>query len=464
MRQWIESQLARGIRASLFATWAAILLVAHSASAQSPSPGTLVGGKVPSVLEIPLDIDLDPLFRKAESMLPWQAGHWQQWRREKGIETRYRAWRGPLAMSLQGDLLTVQAHVRYWVQARKRVLGTFDLEVGCGVDEPPRQAVVGLLVRLAWGPDWTLRPSFHILPTHFIDRCEVTVADVDVSPIIGSVFRRRMEDSLRAALSELRPSIDEARLRAVGYWQALQRPVELYPGVWMTANPLTIAMAPLFGSGRRLQTILGLAMLPRLEAEAPSQGPLRPLPPLRSFVPRGSSMRFDLALAVDLDRVSELLFSDLVDRDLTLEGRSIRIGPVGLRGEGKDVILTADLEGEVAGRVEIRATTIFDPAAQRFRLADLDFVYDPNDSDLSLMVNLFYLRIKEALTEAANALLDEQVGLLHQGLTEALEGALPKGIELDLTALRLTQLNLEIGADAIRMRGSATGSVTLTAR
>ena len=73
-------------------------------------------------------------------------------------------------MVLAGDLLQVEAHVRYWVQGRKKILGGLDLEAGCGVDEPPRQAIIGVLVQLGWGPDWTLRPRFRVLPTRFIDR------------------------------------------------------------------------------------------------------------------------------------------------------------------------------------------------------------------------------------------------------------------------------------------------------
>jgi hypothetical protein len=71
-----------------------------------------------------------------------QAGNWRGWRKVYGVDTQYRAWRGPLQFTMQGEILTVQAHVRYWIKAHKQVLGTLDLESCCGVDEPPRQAII----------------------------------------------------------------------------------------------------------------------------------------------------------------------------------------------------------------------------------------------------------------------------------------------------------------------------------
>jgi len=433
------------------------------AVAASPS-GTQSGAGAPSVLEIPLDIDLGAVFRQAESLLPREAGHWRNWRREHGIETRYRAWRGPLALHLQGDVLSVQAHVRYWVQGRKRIIGGLDLKVGCGVDEPPRQALVGVLVRLAWGPDWTLRPTFRVLPTRFIDRCEVTIADIDVSPVIGQMFRKRMEDSLTAALAQLRPRIEEARRRAAEYWGVLQRPMELMPGVWLSADPAAIALAPPFGAGQHLKTVLGIALSPRIEIEAPSAPAPRPLPPLGTFFPRSSGMRLDLKLSVELDRFAAHLSADLARRVLTVQGRRIGIGSVTLRGEGKELVVGAEITGEAPGHLEIFATPAFDAESQRLMLTGLDFVYDPEDPDLGLLANLFYQRIQAALEEGANGLLADYSERLQHRLAAALSRSLPEGVDLDISALRLQRLEIAVGYDAIRLLGSAAGSVNLSLR
>jgi len=94
----------------------------------------------PSILEIPFSLPLQGLYRETERIVPTRVGSWRQWRQRHGVDTRYQAWRGPLAFRLSGDTLTLQAHVRYRVQVRKELLGAVAVKADCGVDEAPRQA------------------------------------------------------------------------------------------------------------------------------------------------------------------------------------------------------------------------------------------------------------------------------------------------------------------------------------
>ena len=57
-----------------------------------------------SAIQVPVELDLAPLFAAVESSLPTQAGHWPGWRKWHGVETRYRAWRGPLALAMRGEI------------------------------------------------------------------------------------------------------------------------------------------------------------------------------------------------------------------------------------------------------------------------------------------------------------------------------------------------------------------------
>lgn len=453
--------------ANKLATWPVVFLAlwmgGHSgAAAQTPAWSGAGAGPGISVMEIPLTIDLRSLFRSADALLPRQVGHWKGWRRQHGIETRYRAWRGPLRMFLSGDLLRVEAHVRYWVQARRKILGGFDLKAGCGVDEPPRQAVVGVLVHLGWGPDWTLRPLFRVLPTRFIDRCEVTAADIDVSPLIDRLFRMRMEESLREALNDLTPVFEAARSRAAGYWKALQQPVELTPGLWLSADPLALGLAPPVGRGDLLKTNLGVVLVLALGAEPAAPAVPSPLPPLQSFIPRGSGMRFDLNLDLDMGELGRHLSGLLADKPLTVEGQRIGIGRVDLAGEGEELVMTALLTGEAAGRIKIWAEPVFYPHDQTIRLQELDFVFDPEDPEQALMINLFYQRIQKALQDGANELLAARTAAMRDAIESALSRSLSQDLRLDLSSLELERLDLTLAGSSIRLSGTAAGSLVVT--
>ena len=440
-----------------------LLAMAHATTLAQPAGGTPMSA-VSSVLEIPFRIELGPLFRKAEDLLPREAGHWRDWRRESGIETRYRAWRGPLDLQLQGDLIQAVAHVRYWLLVRKRLLGALDLKASCGVDEPPRQAMIGVQMRIRWAPDWTLRPLFRVLPPRFIDRCEVTVLDIDVSPMIGRVFRRHMEEALRRTMAELSPQLEAARAQAAHYWQALQQPVELTPGVWLRANPIAVGLAPPLGGNGQLHTVLGLALAPAITVGEPGAVAASGLPPLQTFHPSGRGLVFDLALDLDLGALGAHLSDQLAGSAFDIEGRRIGLGEVRLAGEGARLRIDAALTGGFAGRVEIWAEPLFDPESQAIRLDGLEFIYTAADTSKSLMVDLFYQRIQAALEEGINGLLASRSNAMRDALERALARPLPEGLEIDLSQPNIQGLDFSMSDSTVRIRGTAGGSALVTFR
>lgn len=429
-----------------------LLAVSSSAAAEVPPI---------SVVQVPLELDMAPLLEAAESSLPRQAGSWPAWRKWHGIDTRYRAWRGPLSLTMRGDLLHAQAHVRYQLQARRGLIGSIGLNAGCGVDEPPRQALIGVLARLDWAPDWSLHPQFHVLPTRFLDRCEVTVADIDASPLVGRVFEDRMEKSLAQAMHTLTPRLQHLRGEAARAWQGMQSPRELTPGLWLHIQPLGVALAPLRGSGSRVQTAVWLAFRTALTGDSKSASVPTPLPPLMAYSPARPGLSFALALDLDYAQVSAALGKRLAGHVFQARDHSVRLDEISLAAKGEDLILAAELIGDLAGRLTIMARPGFDAATQTLRLEDVDFVFDAADPDQGMMANLFYNRIRAGIESEANGLLAERSKGFPSALEAALATGLPPGLAPDLSELRIADLRFRVGDKGLSLSGSAEGVLTL---
>jgi hypothetical protein len=413
------------------------------------------------MIQVPLELDLGPLFRAAETSLPTQSGHWPGWRDWHGIDIRYRAWRGPLLLAMQGEVLQAQAHVRYQLEARKDLIGGLGLSAGCGVDEPPRQALIGLLARVDWGPDWSLHPRFRVLPTRELDRCEVTLADIDISPLVGRVFEERIEASLRAGVAALVPRLQGLRGEAARLWQALQSPRQLMPGLWLRIEPLGLALAPLQGSGSRVQTAVLLALRATISGDAgPARVPIA-LPSLVPYRPAQPGLNLALGLQLHYPQVSAVLGERVSGQILTLDGRQVRLSAIELGAQGEDLVLAADLAGDVIGRLTIMARPVFDPASQTLRLDRLDYVFDAADSDQGLIAGLFYHKIRERIEREANALLAERTGGLREALGAALAGELPPELAPDLSALRVSDLGIVVRETGLGLTGSLAGPLRL---
>lgn len=415
----------------------------------------------PSIVEIPIRLSLDRLFEVAEQEMPLQAGNWRDWQKSYGIKTKYRAWRGPLYFGMQGEVLLVQAHVRYWIKAHKKVLGTLNLKSSCGVNEPPRQAVIGVQIRLGWGADWMLRPEFRVMPPRFLDRCEMTIADIDVTPLIAKEFQKQLKEKMRAALMTLGPRLNAIRQQAEQNWFLLQEPVPLWADQRLLLNPRGIALSPLAGHGGRVDAHLAVLMEPKIvSGSGPALQP-RPLPPFMRFYPRSTGL--NLQLAVDLDTadlnraMTEQLSGELID----IGGHQVGIKAIELGGQGQEIRVNAKLSGDAAGNLMIKANMTFTPEIQQFQLENLDYSYTPEDPLLESQASLFHGYIRKVLEAAANQQLLQRMKQWKAQLLAVFEKIAPDNSTLDMTSLQLRQVQLSMAEDAIRLNGLASGHIKL---
>ena len=412
-----------------------------------------------SGVEIPFRLPLDGLFELAEAEMPLQAGHWNEWQQAYGVKTKYRAWRGPLYFVVQGDVLSVQAHVRYWLKARKKLLGAVKLRASCGVNEPPRQAIIGVDVRLAWGPDWTLRPQFRVMPTRFLDRCEMTIADIDVTPLIGREFNEQLEARMRAALKLLAPRLNSVRQQAQRSWMLLQRPIEVGAGQWLSLNPLAVALSPLAGRGNSVQAHLAVLMAPRVVDEVDTAP--RPLPPLLWFYPAAEGMHLQLAVHLSYSGLNAAVNEWLAGKRGDIQGRQIGVEAVDLGGEGQEIRVRARLTGDFAGDLAVTANLVYHPDDRTFGLQDLTYTYLPDDPSLEPLASLFHDYLRQALETAANQQLEREVTRLRAGLQTALAGIVPQGVALDLSSLELSQVRIDMDRQGVGVSGQASGHVSV---
>ena len=417
-----------------------------------------------SIIEIPVRLSLEPLIDAAEKALPTQAGHWRSWKNRHGIKSKYRAWRGPLGITVSGDVLTVQAHIRYWIRARKSLLGAITLKGNCGINEPPRQAVIGMQVRLGWGSDWTLRPEFHILPTRFLDRCEMTIANIDVTPLIEKEFRKQMRNSLRAALRKLAPGMQAIQQQAQRTWSLLQEPVALGQDNWLMLRPTGVALSRIAGQGEYIDTRLAIRLQPELVTGSEPAGKPVPLPPLERYYPRSTGLNLHLGVNLDFATLNQRLADALAGKSFIIKGQQAGIRKFDLGGSGQEISARMELTGEIAGTAELRARLVYDAQDRQLVLQDLTFDYAAEDFTLGLLTKALHEPIRQALESAANQALAQHLDQLSERIGLVLEKITPAGVTLDMSSLQLQSVQIHIAPQGIRLDGTATGNARLVLR
>jgi hypothetical protein len=436
-----------------------LLLVVAPAGAQ-PAAGTHAQPTPVSSIDMPVRLPLDPLTGAAEKMLPHQAGNWRGWKDSHGIKSKYRAWRGPLVISVSGDVLTAQAHIRYWVSARKKLLGV-NLKGSCGINEPPRQAVIGIQVRLGWNPDWTLHPQFRLLPTRFLDRCEMTIVGIDVTPLVEKEFRKQMKSSLRAALGKLAPHVHVIRQQAERAWSILHEPINVAENDWLMLRPRGAALSQIRGRANYLETHLAISLQPSLVTGARPTVTAAPLPPLARYYPRNAGLNLQLAVELDFAGLNQRITDALYGQSIAVKGYSVGIEGVELGGSGQKVRARLDLTGELAGTAELTGDLDYDAPTGRLVMRDLTYDYAAEDPAVDFIAKAFHEQIRQSLEQAANQALVQKLDRLNERLGAVLKKITPGGTTLDMSGLRFNRVEIQVIPEGIRLDGTASGAARL---
>jgi hypothetical protein len=430
------------------------------AVAQGVTPAAPVTAS-PSVVEIPIRLSLDGLFEEAEREMPLQAGNPYRWQSTFGVLTRYHAWRGPLLLAMQGNELVVQAHVRYWLQAHKKLPGGLTLKSSCGLDEAPRQALIGVRIRLDWSADWVLLPRFRVMEPRFLDGCEMTFADIDITPLVAREFQQQLALRMQRALRAQAPRLRGIRYRAEQTWAGLQQAIQLGDRHWLLLHPQGLALSPLFGQGRVVDTQLAVLMAPQLVAgDMPRQEP-RPLPPLLQLYPNPTGLKLALAVDMRYADLSRSMTGELAGAEYEFGGHRAVIESVELGGSGQEVVAKVHLGGDLAGDVEIRANLAFDPESQQFHLVNLAYTATLEDIWMEADANLLYGQIRRTLEQNANRQLQQRMGEWRQRLLAVFERIMPEDMQADLDSLRFQDVQFSLSPGGIRLDGVASGRIDL---
>lgn len=419
---------------------------------------------MPTTIVAPLRISLESIYREVEESLPQQSGSWRKWKRSHGIDTKYRSWRGPLSFDVRDDVLTVQAHMRYWIRAHKRILGALNLNSSCGVNEPPRQAVIGIQLRLGLGGEWMLQPQYRVLPTRFLDRCTMTIANIDVTPIIEKEFHKQLKNRLDLALDKLEPRLEAMHKQAQQGWSQLQQPIELEDDYWLLLRPTGYALSPMNGFNDMLELQLAVMMHPKLIMGSRPESGSTPLPPPGRFYPDPGGLNLHLALELDFaelgQSLTELLFGERFDFNNSRFG----IDTIQIAVHQQKINITTHLSGAVAGVLAIKADLAFDAATQQLSLDNLEYDFTVDDSLQEIFNGVFYGVIRKALEDAANRQLQLSLAQWKQRMDRRLDAMTPQAAQLDISALQLHNIQISMQNDGIVLDGMITGRAVLELR
>lgn len=463
----------------------AALLGACVALPQAPANAPLSASPlppVPSVISMPLAVDLDEVAADAARSLPRPLLR-RQWRRpvavrQRSLQTSIAAGPGTCSITaldclVQHSVHTVAAEsvamaeaevTREWqlrrlalvmtgarleLQAQLEVVDDHRLPPQL-VDPAPALNACGMAggpARAEWRqdvyPDWGAGGAL-VLGTgpgsmRWLAPCPGGTLPEGAVPGAGAAESALAERLHEAVARQLRARLGQASLaaRLARAWPELNAPRELRPGVWLLPRPGAVTVTPLAGEGRELRAALLAEAWPEVRrGERPAVAlPPMPRPALGEVTAGGLhlALRGDIALA----DAEQALAARLTRSLRRVNGRPVRLQGVRLWGNGGDAVIALAFAEPVLAEVYLLARPVYDVRRNEVGFRDLALLPDSRRYLARTAPWLDHAGLLAAL--AAEARL---------GFDPALAGAMHGVRELSLAAGR--DLTLQGGLQRVR--------------
>jgi hypothetical protein len=420
-----------------------------------------------STLDIPLTVDLSPVVKELEKVVPKRFGDIDERKpvSNKRIHIAYEAVRGPFTVSLNGRTATIAAVVQYkgrgWY---KPPIGP-EISSSCGINDQMPRARISLASDLTITSGWNLRgrsKPARVTPftTERRDQCRVTAFKIDVTDKVIS--------ATQSAIEKQRPMIDKKvsainiRPRFESWWHLLEQPIRLTDSVWLLIKPSAVRMGETVGVKRTLVTALGFSASPVVVTGPKPVVTVTPLPPLNPAAV-GNGLHILLEGVIGYDLATDLLRKSIVGKKFTRAGQTLEVRDARLFGiGGGKLALELRFKGAANGHVYLVGTPRYDASTNELYVPDLD--YDVGSTAL-LVKGLEWVKhddVRKFITTKARWEIGDVMRTGKEQLTKGLNRDLAPGVHLTADVKQVEGLSVHARRTAIRLRAQADANARLT--
>ncbi len=439
---------------------------ALAAQAPAPLPAPLPAQALdlgPSLITMPIHIDLAPVFRTVEQTAPRVPPGVEAWTplpQTPGAVYRFNLYRDALSFRLSGNRIQVRTTAYYWLEVGMKAASFIKGVGACGKgSEGFRRVLLGTRAELSLTPGWNM--ELKVLPYDPLPSapCEVTFLGYDITDQVVAGMKENMLKATAAMEQQVRQSA-MLRQKAEAVWVQALQPIPLAEGVWLSLNPERIRLAPWSSQGKVLTLTPELQARPAITLGPQPLAEIRPLPPLESAVSNlspGFKIRVDADLS--FEHATAQLKRQIGGKRFDTEKGSFEVLDVAVLGREGKALLELTLKGRLTGKLNLAGRLVYNEALGTLQLQDLDYTLESKSWITQVGEWLFRSTLRKTLQEKANWFMDKSLQDLRALAQQGLNRPLASGLSLAGTLSELKLGQPRVLADRFRLDAFLEGQV-----
>ena len=390
----------------------------------------------PSIITIPLEIDLLPYLKDIEKSLPKTfEGAEEQC---EGISYSYVFNRDPIEYSFYPDHLYYEVLGNFQLKLNycPKCHGLFDekgtcvvprVNAECGTKDP-LSVKVGYKTEISLNNKCQFESSTSLSKFDLLDPCIITLFKYDAT----SEVKKQVKAELKQLEEDIDKQIEAIDIRSdlKSTWKELQEPIAIDGYGFLYINPTVASVSDLTFSKNKVAVDINLKVAPMVSTET-LQIKAQPLPDLKEFK-KTKGIQMGIDISASYDSLSSIANKELRGKELKFKRKKIIINELKIEGsQDNRMVFSLHFEGSKNGVFYLTALPVFDTLTQKISMENMSFEIETKSLLLNTARWLFNDRILQELEK--NAIFDLNPYLMDAQTTITKELNVPLTKEVDMS-------------------------------
>lgn len=422
----------------------------------------------PSLITLPIEIQLDNYLKTAEKNIPTTFKDDKQLC--EGVSFSYVFERNPIEIGSATNKLLLELSGKYGIKISYCPKCTNLLNengncivprvtASCGMNEPMRKIKISTSTALSISPEYKLEAQTTINDVTSEDKCEVTFLKYDAT----SHLEKEMKKALLDVTKDLDQKIESFALEkeAKKIWNQLSEPIEIGGGLgYFYLTPKKISKSDIKINSSNIQLQLQLEAFPKVELEK-RKSFVEALPSIENTkISDGFNIYLDIKGLYS--SFNEILKKNSDQKEVTLKKNKLIIDSVRIWGaSGQKLSFVVAFSGDKQGTLYFNGTPIYDSEKEEIRFPDLTFDLATKNKLLKSAKWMFDDLITTKIREMARYNIGKELKNQQVHLEKELNRSISKDITLKtkINTLEITEIVPEV--EKLRISSKATGTFSV---
>ncbi len=362
---------------------------------------------------------------------------------------------GRIQIDAKGNVISCSLPLR--VEVEKKTIGKKKL-LGKELFKRGNRVEFALIVffdsQVAIDSAWKLVTQTTYRGLRWKDKPEATFLKIDISGLVEKELENKVGDLVSKIDETVHERLD-VKSKIAKVWADLQKPIlinKVGEKLWLQFLPSAVAAAPLNTKGENLYIQLKVQThVQTLSGNSPNYEVDSTLPPLRLLAPHPDAFDLHILCKLSYSSINRILQEVLVEKELTIEGQTLKIVGAEARGEDNQLFFDIDVQGFLTGKITLQGTPKFNAGDNTMEIEQFDFGVSTEEWLVNIADQVLHEEIKGQIKQKLKIPLDAHVSRIPQLISDGIEkGKLKEklnisveNMEVALTDIMITEQNFQ---------------------